>query len=175
MSSHAVEVLTLVGSLATPLAIAFIGLLINKTIQRQNAIVQRRSAWLGKWAEDFLHEAASFDNAATSFIMVWWVNHLKSVNNLPEAEEEQKRIHLDVLPHWLALERAGWEMTKYAAFGPKTGKGLEGASQALLDEASGWLANKGGNVQSFKEEQKTFNANVRRVHAELLNIDDSRS
>jgi hypothetical protein len=63
------EILKLLASIATPLAIAFIGLLINRSIQRQNAIAQRQSSWLTKWADDFLKTATVFNDSATSFML----------------------------------------------------------------------------------------------------------
>ncbi len=58
------EVLKLAASILTPLVIAVVGLIINKTIQRQNAMVQRKSSWLEKWADDFLKAASAFNESA---------------------------------------------------------------------------------------------------------------
>lgn len=169
------EVLRLGASIATPFAIAAVGLLINKTIQRQNAITQRQSSWLAKWADDFLTAASGFNDSATSFLMVWWSNNLKTINNMPSAEYEQRNLHVAYLPHWLALERWNWEMAKFAAFAPSTGNDLQTAADAINSECSSWAANKGGNVQSFREKQLQFNVNVRKMHAELLGLNNDSS
>jgi hypothetical protein len=105
--------------------------------------------------------------------MTWWMNYVKSINDLPGAADEQKTLHLDLLPYWRDLQRGIWEMPKYAGFAPDAGKGLVDAAEALADEASSWLKNKGGNVQTFRQKQLTFNESVRRVHAELLRLNAS--
>jgi O-succinylbenzoate synthase len=71
---------------------------------------------------------------------------------MPEAIDEQKRIHLDCMTHWFDLERWSWEISKYAGFARNTGEGLEEARDVLLDEVSSWLKNKGGNVQEIPNE-----------------------
>ena len=89
---------------------------------------------------------------------------------MPEAEEEQRRLHLDVLPYWLEMERAEWEISRFSAFAPKSGQELETAIGSLKDEAQAWMANKGGNIQSFLQKQLRFNNCVRITHAELLGL-----
>jgi hypothetical protein len=164
------EALKLIASIATPLTIAVLGWLINRTIQKQNALTQRQSSWMARWADDFLATAGKFNDSATSFLITWWTNYLKTLNNMPGAVEEQRNLHVEVLPHWLALERYAWEMEKYAAFAPKCGKYVENAASALTDESSSWLKNKGGNIQSFRQKQLRFNTAVRAMHAELLGL-----
>lgn len=166
------DILKLLASIGTPVAIALVGILINRAIQRQNAATQRQSSWLVKWADDFLKAASGFNDSATSFLMVYFLDHVKSINEIPGAIDEQKKLHLDVLPHFFDLNRWQWELTKYAGFTPDTGQGLEKAADALVDEASSWLKNKGGDVQAFRQKQLAFNENVRRVHAELLGLDN---
>ncbi len=88
MANQWIELSKLIAAIATPFVIAFVGILINKTIQKQNATAQRQSSWLAKWAEDFLKVSSEFDDAATSFVLVWWSSHLKTLNKLPGYEAE---------------------------------------------------------------------------------------
>lgn len=166
-----IEILKLLASIATPLTIALVGLLINRAIQRQNAIAQRQSSWLTKWADEFLGTAAKFDDSATGFLMIYWLSHAKSINEMPEAAEEQKTIHLDCIQQWSNLQRALWELTKYTSFAPHSGRALKVAAEAVDTELGNWMRNKGGDVQTFREKQIAFNAQVREVHAELLRIE----
>jgi hypothetical protein len=169
-----IEFLKLLASITTPIAIAFIGLRINSTIQRQNAIAQRRSSWLEKWADDFLKTSSAFNDSATNFIMLYVSIQWKTTNNLPGVVDEQKLFHLNVIPLALALNRGQWEMSKYAGFARVSGKSLEEAAKALFDEANNWISNKGGNINEFLDKQLTFNINARKVHAELLGLKDSK-
>jgi len=172
-NQNPIEVLKLLASNATPLAIAFIGLLINRSIQRQNAITQRQSSWLTKWADDFLKIADGFNDSATSFILLYYSSSMKVSNNMPGAVEEQKLLVNEILPLALALNRGCLEMYKFAGFAPISGKGLVEAAESLYEEANSWMQNKGGNVQRSRQKQLTFNTNARNVHAELLGLGDS--
>ena len=67
MANQWIELSKLIAAIATPFVIAFVGILINKTIQKQNATANQ-SSWLAKWAEDFLKVSSEFDDAATSFV-----------------------------------------------------------------------------------------------------------
>ena len=161
-------------SIATPLVIAFVRLLINKSIQRQNAIAERQSSWLTKWADDFLTQATGFNDSATTFFMLFLSTEWKAENEVPGSNEQQKSMHLEVVTLMLALQRGRWDMAKYSAFAPASGKGLEEAAQALFDEANNWIKKKGGNVGAFQQKQLTFNINARNVHAELLGLKVSK-
>jgi hypothetical protein len=169
-NQNPVNVLKLLAEFAIPVTIAIFGFLINKTIQRQNAIVQRQSSWLTKWADDFLKAAAGLDNSATSFIMAWY----KTNDKLPASDEAKKGLQSEIVKHYLELQRAVWEIQKYAAFAPKNGKGLREAADALTDEFKSWSENKDRNIQEFLTKQITFNMNARNVHAELLGLRDSK-
>jgi hypothetical protein len=164
------EVLKLLASIATPLAIAFIGLLINRSIQRQNAIAQRQSSWLTKWADDFLKTATVFNDSATSFMLLYAASEWKVNCNLHRAVEEQALLPNDILPLILALNRGCMEMSKFADFAPLSGRSLEKAAEAILDEANSWMQNKGGNPQVLRQKQLVFNRSARNVHAELLGL-----
>lgn len=164
------EVLKLLASNPTPIVIAFIGLLINRSIQRQNATAQRQSSWLTKWADDFQKDALGFDNSATSFIMAYH----KTCDSLPGADEVTKQLHPESALIFQEIQRWNWEMQKYAAIAIKNGKGLHEASEALSEEVRSWSKNMGGNPQEFLRKQVSFNTNARKVHAELLGLPDSQ-
>lgn len=171
-NQNPVEVLKLLASTATPLAIAIIGLLINRSIQRQNAIAQRQSSWLTRWANDFLKVAAGINEAAASFLMMYVSTQWEEKNVLLGTEEEKKLFQSDAVQIALALQRGRWEISKFTAFAPIWGETLEEAAQSLVHEASYWLPNEGGVIEEFREKQLAFNTNVRKVHAELLGLKD---
>lgn len=93
---------------------------------------------------------------------------------MPGSVEEQKSLHLDVVPVALAMLKERWEISKYIGFAPVCGKGLEDATHALFDEANNWMRNTGGNMDAFRQKQLVFNTNARNVHAELLGLKESK-
>ncbi|MGA3373626.1 MAG: hypothetical protein ABSC48_17900 [Terracidiphilus sp.] len=168
------EVLKFMASVATPVTIAVFGILINRTIQKQNAITQRQSSWLEKWADDFLKIASEFNESATSFIMLFqtvaYKSDWKKNGNFVEdnEDEEMELFKREVMRLLLALLRGWREVSMYTNFAPLNGKDLQGAAQALFNEANIWISNKGGNIDTFLEKQLAFNKHARDVHAELL-------
>jgi hypothetical protein len=165
-----IDLIKAILSIATPLTVAGMGILINRTIQRQNADIQRRSSWMNTWAERFLETSLNFDKAATEFFMVWWLSHTKTINQTPDAIEDEEAIITKCLPYWLECQRGLWEFEKYARFAPSTGARLVAAANVVSSELAEWMRNQGGNVPTFREKQITFNSCVRDVHSELLNI-----
>ena len=169
-SQDSIEILKLVASIATPISIAIVGIIINGTIQPQNAIAQRQSSWLTKWADDFLKTANDLNEAATSFMLVYASSEWKVSNHFPGALQEQELLPNEILPLILALNRACLEMSKFAGFAPVSEKGSVEAAGAILDEANSWMKGQGGNPQVLRQKQLTFNRNARNVHAELLGL-----
>ncbi len=105
-------------------------------------------------------------------MLLYAASEWKINNNLQRAVEEQKLLSNEILPLILALNRGCLEMTKFAGFAPVSGKGLEKAAEAILDEANSWMQNSGGNPQLLRQKQLMFNTNARKVHAELLGLQD---
>ena len=173
------EVLKLVASILTPLAIVACGFVINQTIQRQNAIVQRQSLWLTKWADDFLKTASGFNDSATNLMLLYVVEGWETMGYSNEGKDPGK-LKLPpekYRPLSIELNRGWLELTKFEAFAKVNGRGLEKAATDLLSEAASWCNNGGGDpegVRAFRQRQLAFNINVKKVHAELLGLNDSK-
>jgi hypothetical protein len=166
------QVLKLVASILTPLAIAASGYYINRSIQRQNAIAQRQSSWLTKWADDFLKAASGFNEAAAMFMWLYVSPEWEATRNLPGAVEEPKLQMNEIYKASLALNRGWVEISMFAGFAPTSGKRLTKAASDLLSETASWIKNGESNVTEFLQKQWTFNENARKVHAELLGLKD---
>jgi hypothetical protein len=167
------EVLKLAASILTPLVIAVVGFIINKTIQRQNAIVQRKSSWLEKWADDFLKAASGFNESAKEFMWLYLEPEWEAMRNLPGALEEPKLQKDEIYKASLALNRGWVDISMFAGFAPTNGKALTKAASDLLKETKSWIDSGIGNEREFLQKQFTFNNNVRKVHAELLGVKES--
>jgi hypothetical protein len=166
------EVLKLAASIVTPLVIAFFGYIINKTIQRQIAITQRKSSWLTKWADDFLKAASGFNEAAGRFMWLYVSPEWEATRNLPGAVEAPKLQMDEIYKASLALNRRWVEISMFAGFAPTNGKRLTKAASDLLSETASWIKNGESNVTVFLQKQREFNENVRKMHAELMGLND---
>ena len=141
-----IEAMKFVASIATPVVIAVIGILINRTIQRQNTLVQRRSSWLEKWADDFLKTSSGFNDSATNLMLLYVVEGWEAMGYSTEGKypgrlklppEKYRPLSID-------LNRGLLELTKFVVFAKVNGSGLEKAANALLSEAASWCNNGGG-------------------------------
>ena len=173
LSQNLFEILKLAASIATPLAIAIIGLLINKSIQRQNAIVQRKTSWLEKWADDFLKAASAFNESAKEFMWLYLEPEWEAMRNVSGAPKEPRLQKDEIHKASLALNRGWVDISMFARFAPANGKALTKAASDLLKETKSWIDSGMGNEREFLQKQFTFNNNARKVHAELLGVKDS--
>jgi hypothetical protein len=160
VDAGAIEIAKAVVSLSTPLTIAAVGWILNRTIQKQNARVQRNSSWRIAWAEEFLSVSNKFNDAATNFLMAFW--SLQFVENTPGSEP---------IKPYTDMVRFEYHLLRFPDFAPSNGADLAKSAKALVQEASDWTHNKGGSIDRFREKQLTFNRNARRVHAELLDLE----
>jgi len=168
-----IEVMKFVASIATPVTIAVFGILINRTIQRQNAIVQRKSSWLEKWADDFLRAASAFNESAKEFMWLYLGPEWEVMRNLPGAMEKPKLQMDEIYKASLALNRAWADISMFVGFAPANGEKLKEAASDLLGETASWIKNEESNVRELLRMQLVFNENARKVHAELLGVKES--
>ena len=167
------EILKLISSIATPLTIAFVGILINKRIQEQATLTQRQLSWRGKWAENFLQQAEAFNTASVDCLMCYYEAVVLRLNNSPEAQNKLETLHTRVFPLFMEMERSALEVRRHAAFATQFGQRVVGTCDALLDEVRGWMREKEVHFDEFLQKSSAFNLAVRDAHAELLGLEPS--
>lgn len=173
-----IESLKFVASFATPVTIAVFGILINRAIQRQNANAQRQSSWLTKWADDFLKAASGFNDSATNLMLLYVVEGWEAMGYSTDGKDPGKlKLSPDKYrPLSIEMNRGWLELTKFIAFAKVNGGRLEKDATDLLGEAASWCNSGGGDaegVRKFRQVQLAFNIDVKKVHAELLGLNDS--
>jgi len=169
------DVLKLLASVLTPLAIAASGYFINRTIQRRSEIAQRQSSWRTKWADDFLKSESGFNESAKKFMWLYVTAEWKAMDDLLGAVGESKISPDEVSQHLLELNKGWVEISMFVGFAPNSGEVLKKAASDLLGVANNWRKNGQSNVREFLQKLLTFNKNARKVHAELLGLSDSKN
>jgi len=167
-----------IATLLSTIVIALAGFRISKALQDRNEISQRKSSWLEKWADDFYKTASSFNESATSFLFLY----LRAEWDETGDSEKGGTVDIEKLSpdpsRSLELIRElnlGWhEMYKFFGFAVEKGEGLKTAASNLLTEALTWHKSGAGDVTAFRNNQMTFNKNFMEVHAELLELKDSK-
>lgn len=172
-NQNTLEILKLVVSVLTPITIAVFGILINRTIQRQNAIAQRQSSWLTKWADDFLKAASGFNESAKKFMWYYVAIEWKKVETVRGFAEGRKPSEEESFLLLLELNKGWVEISMFIGLAPTNGNGFKKAASDLLTEAKSWHDNRKSDISKFLEKQLRFNENARKVHAELLGVKES--
>ena len=150
--------------------IAIFGVLINRTIQRQNASVQRKSSWLEKWADDFLRTASGFNSSTASFMWLYLSPEWEATRDVPGAVDKPNLKMAEIYKASEALNRGWVNISMFTGFAPINGKGLKKAASDVLAETASWIKNGESNVSELLRKQLVFNENARAVHAELLGL-----
>jgi hypothetical protein len=169
------EVLKLVASIAsilTPVLIFLLGFCINRTIQRQNAVIQRRSSWLTKWADDFYQAAAMFNDSATSFLFLYYEASWQELGggsgaavNISEPSVDTNRSESLLVE----LNRRYHEMHHFMVFAKDKGESIKSAASDLLTEACKWHFKKEEpDENAFRSKQLAFNQCVKSLYSELI-------
>ena len=170
-----IEIATLIATIV----IAVVGFIISKRLQVQNEIEERKSSWLEKWADDFYAVASDFNDAATSFLFLYLESEWGEIGgsekggsavDLQKLSPDPSRLHTFLLE----LNRGWYEMYKFFGFVDENGEVLKTAASDLLTEAKTWYKDGAGDVTTFRQKQLTFNKNAMKVHAELLELKDSK-
>ena len=158
-------------SIITPLAVMVFGIYINNTIQVQNRIAERRSAFTKQWADEFSKLTGEiYDNTLRMLLLYFTASnqeHLVSGDKeafIQNANAEIPRIAL-------LLEEQKLRLEKYIDLAPVTGDALSQEFDQLHDVVRRWMSSKGGNAETLRKRQTSFNQSARNTHREILALD----
>lgn len=168
--TNLLQIMQAVGSLATPLIVLVIGLLINRRLERSKLSLSKEKEWESRWAESFLSRASAFNDAAEDcVILLFQVGELSRTNDgalSPRMDEKVKLV-------WDArdrLQRAEWSLKIHLQLTPDRGKSVLAISSEVYSKISELLKNKRGELDPISEALGRFNIAVRQAHRELLSL-----
>ena len=164
---HAKDISTIV----MPILITIVGLAINKTIQQQNRIAERHSAFIKQWADKFLELSGNADDLFTDIAVLYWKNTNIETFAPNSIDSEFELFNAKIREFALLLDRYGMSLKKFAAFAPNKGRDFIAGFDAMGGIARSWFSNSGGDIQEFIKSQVTFNKCARDMHFELLHLD----
>lgn len=158
-----IEILKLVMSLLTPLAVVAFGLIISKNIEKAKLSVLKEKEWQVKWAEMFLKCAIEFNDNISIVIC-----SLFSLQN----ETEQKKV--DELINRVSISNSklseiDWNIRNYAQFSELSGSEVISTQAELMTMISSIISNKRGNSEEVRKLQFAYNSAVRKAHNDILN------
>ena len=164
MNTDTIEILKLVSSFLTPLAVIFIGYNINKNIERTKAEILKEKEWQVLWAELFLSQAIEF-NKNVSLIMSA-LFQLQEVIRIDSGDTvksiEQIKNSLSIIQH------IGWDIQNFAQFAKESGREIVIKQEQIIDRLNNLLKEKKGDSEEIRKLQFEYNQAVRKAHNEIL-------
>lgn len=168
-----------VASIVTPLAVVVFGIYLNKTIQTQNRIAERRSAFTKQRADEFYNLAGEvYDTTLGILLLFFQAEHHEHFvigdkkKFFDDMNSETRRVALRLEEQKLRLE-------KYVDLAPATGGALNQAFKQLkhmtrrwMDSPHGGDTEHRGDTDVFRKLQASFNQRARDTHREILALDN---
>ncbi len=160
------EILKLVASFLTPLIILFLGLLINKNIEKNKMALLKEKEWQVRWAETFLIRAIKFEeNISVIITSLVKLQHNKQKEN----EEEILKIINQSIDN---IKYIDWDIQNFVQFAEKNSKEVMDKQKALMTSIENIFQNKQGDLEIVRKIQFEYNKAVRKAHNEILKAND---
>lgn len=160
------EVGKLVVSIATPIVVAILGVLLLRRIEGVKAVVAKQSDFYKKWADEFFTCCQQFMQALERDLALLTVlQGLDDPNGKrgTEMQEEVSRLNAKLSELELRIRRS-------VVFAPDSGSTVSRAASACLSLIAQLLNKRQGNLDEIIGKMNDFNLTSRKAHAEMLGL-----
>jgi len=160
------EVGKVAASIATPIVVAIIGILLLRRIESVKATVAKQSEFHRKWADQFFECGQEFMQAIErDLALLTTLAGLKNPNDAfgVALKEEISQLTTTLSELELRIRRS-------VVFAPFTGSAVTKASSECIALLRNLLAAMKGNVDEIIEKMNEFNVASRKAHAEMLGL-----
>jgi len=170
------EVLKLIIALLTPIMVLFLGLRINKSIERSKKSLLQEKEWQVRWAESFLIRAIKFEENISTIVTCLFrlednQQHQGKVNEKTSRDELIKTINDSIAN----IQHLDWDIQNFAQFATTNCGGLLEKQRELAHAVRDLFANKQGDLEKIRAIQFDYNKLVRDAHNEILNAVQHRN
>ena len=168
-------VINTIASVLTPIIVLVIGTIINSNIEITESYLSKEKDWQNQWADKFLVVANNF-NLSVSEIVVGF-------HNLASLTEEQKQNSSDTKlktklsdeinhlnKYFKLIQKQQWDISIYADFAPKHGEKVSSIAVSIFTLLKNLRSQLKGNLEEIRDAQISLNREIRKVHAEILNL-----
>ena len=149
------EIIKLVASVATPVAVAVLGWLVLRRVEGIKALVAKESEFQKKWADEFFVCGQQFMQALEKELALLTVLGPSAGSTPSLSEELELRIRLRVV------------------FAPLSAEAVKQAAADCMERTRKLLTSHGGNVDEIIRTMDGFNRACKRAHAEMLGLNDA--
>lgn len=159
----------LAASIATPIVIAVMGVLLLRRIESVKALVARQSDFHTKWADEFFSCCQQFmQTLERDLALLTVLGGLQDPNGKlgTEIQEEISRLNASLSELELRIRRC-------VVFAPRSGPVVSQAAHECISLTAQLLKSLKGNLDKIIGEMNKFNVASRRAHAEMLGLKDA--
>lgn len=162
------EVGKVVASIATPIVVVTLGILLLRRIESIKATVVKQSEFHKKWAEQFFECGQQFMQALERDLTQLTVFAGLNTNDAlgVALQEEISQLNTNLLELELRIRRS-------VVFAPTTGGAVTKASSECMALLHNLLASKKGSLDEIIGKMNEFNLASRMAHAEMLGLNDA--
>ena len=153
-------------SIATPIVVAILGVLLLRRVESVKAAVAKQSEFHRKWADQFFDCGQQFMQAIERDLALLTV--LAGLKNPNDAfgvalQEEISKLNARLSELELRIRRS-------VVFAPSTGGAVTKASSECIGLLRNLLASMKGNLDEIIGKMNEFNVASRKAHAEMLGL-----
>ncbi len=159
----------LAASIATPIVVAILGVLLLRRIEGVKALVAKQSDFHKKWADEFFSCCQQFMQALERDLALLTVlGGLQEPNGKlgTEMQEEISRLNARLSELELRIRRC-------VVFAPRSGAGVSQAASECISLTALLLKSLKGNLDEIIWKMNEFNVASRRAHGEMLGLKDA--
>ena len=169
------DILKLVVSATTPLVILILGILINRTLEKNKVALSKEQDWQNWWAGKFLDIAHSYNTAVSECVTS--VSTIQQIGSekLPGWEKEFKEKETAIRLNVRNLQYLDWEIQNYIQFAPSKGLVVKDKQKQLFDLLAELLASRQEDFENIRAVQFDFNEAIRLAHAEILDLPPNKA
>lgn len=153
------EILQIIASFITPLTILLLGIVINKSIEKNKISILKEKEWQVSWAETFLKKAIELNEHVSMIIILLYHLNSKSTN-----KDLKEKINTTIFKlHYLE-----WDIRNFVQFAENKDE-LINKQVELLTIISKIFEEKQGDLEAVRKIQADYNCLVRIAHNNILN------
>ena len=159
------EYAKLAASIATPLVVATLGVLLLRRVESVKAAVAKHSDFQRKWADGFFSCCQEFlVTVEQELALLTTVSCGRGGKPLsPDVIDTLNGFHVRLSELELRIRRS-------MVFAPKSGMAVTASATECIHDLHALLANGGGSVDALLESMNGFNRATRSAHAEMLGL-----
>ncbi|MFZ6844822.1 hypothetical protein [Undibacterium sp. RuTC16W] len=162
------EFASIVTPFFSPLILLFVGLKINRTLEKNKVQITKDKEWRGEWAKRFYVQAIFYNEAIEDMIMLLHSDQRETTEKLAGWEKRIEELQMKVYEIVPRIRKAEWSLITMCEFCPNSKSEVLLTAKQAFNQLADLMANKQGNVEVIRTSLHLFNVAAMKAHREIL-------